>query len=589
MSRIPQDFVEQLLSRIDIVEIIDERWPLKRAGKEAVACCPFHSEKTPSFTVSKRKQFYHCFGCGAHGTAIGFLMNFARLDFSEAVAELAQRAGMPIPSASAKGPREDGLAELYRILQQAQDFFRQQLKAHGSATRAKDYLAERGLSNEVIQSFELGFAPPGWRNLANALGGSEPLRDRLLRAGLLAAKAGAMPYDRFRDRIIFPIHDRRGRVIGFGGRVLDQTTPKYLNSPETALFQKRRELYGLFQVLQAPARARKIIVVEGYLDVLALAQFGISNVVATLGTAIALDQLERLFGIVPEVVLCFDGDRAGRAAAWRALETALPALRDGRQMGFVFLPENEDPDSLIRNEGGEAFEARVTQAKGIITYLFEHLLGQIDYGTLEGRARLVALAKPLLLKLPSGSLRHLAFHRLAELSGVSVEELVPRSSRPSAAGQSLRPRRKDNRWEHPSLVRKTVALLLQDPSLAKQAIAAPFLEQLELPGISLLKELADFLVTRPEITTGAIVEHFRDHSAGPHLAKLARQEWYLTPEGIEREFVDALQRLAERHFEQRYDSLAAKCRVSALNDQEKCEYRSLLQRRAAAKSQDRTL
>lgn len=588
MSRIPQDFVEQLLSRIDIVEVIEERWPLKKAGREAVACCPFHSEKTPSFTVSKTKQFYHCFGCGAHGTAIAFLMAFARLDFSEAVAELAQRAGMQLPSHTAEGWKEDGVAELYGVLQQCRNFFCQQLRQPGSAVRAKNYLAQRQLSPEVIQSFELGFAPPGWRNLASALGHNEALQDRLLRAGLLVSKSGAIPYDRFRDRIMFPIHDRRGRVIGFGGRVLDQTTPKYLNSPETVLFRKRRELYGLFQALQGPAKAHRMIVVEGYLDVLALAQFGITNVVATLGTAIALEQVERLFGLVPEVVLCFDGDQAGRAAAWRALEKALPAMRDGRQMSFVFLPENEDPDTLIRREGREAFEARVTQAKGLTTYLFEHLLAQTDNGTLEGRARLVALAKPLLLKLPPGALQSLAFQRLAELSGVAASDLTPRSSR-SMPAKSHRPRPGDHHQGHPSLVRKTVTLLLQRPSLAIQAAQATFIEKVELPGISLLRELTEFLVSRPEISTGAIVEHFRQHPAGPHLARLALQECHLAGEGLEREFADALQRLSEQHLDQRYESLAAKCRASALNDAEKCEYRSLLQRRTGAKSQDRTL
>jgi DNA primase len=589
LSRIPRDFVEQLLSRIDIVEVIEERWALKKAGREAVACCPFHSEKTPSFTVSKTKQFYHCFGCGAHGTAIGFLMEFARLDFSEAVAELAQRAGMPLPRDTTKGPKEDGLAELYGVLQQSSDFFCQQLKEHASAGRAGNYLAQRQLSKEAMESFQLGFAPPGWRNLASVIGCSEGLREQLLRAGLIVAKPGAMPYDRFRDRIMFPIHDRRGRVIGFGGRVLDQTTPKYLNSPETVLFRKRRELYGLFQALRDGPRASRMIVVEGYLDVLALAQFGIANVVATLGTAISLEQLERLFGIAPQVVLCFDGDRAGRAAAWRALETALPAMRDGRQMSFVFLPEADDPDTLIRREGREAFEARVTQAKGFTTCLFEHLLAETDNNTLEGRARLVALGKPLLFKLPPGALQRLAFQRLAELSGVSVSDVTVRPPPLTSARRTQRPRPGDNRQAHPSLVRKMVTLLLQRPALATQAVQATFLEELELPGIGFLQELTDFLASRPEISTGAIIERFRDHPAGLHLSKLALQECHLAGEGMEREFADALQRLSEQHLEQRYESLTAKCRASSLNDEEKCEYRALLQRRAGAKSQDRTL
>lgn len=590
LSRIPRDFVEQLLARIDIAEVIEERWPLKRAGREAIACCPFHSEKTPSFTVSKTKQFYHCFGCGAHGTAIGFLMAFAHLDFMEAVAELAHRAGLPMPSDFTEGPKGGGLAELYEVLQQSRSFFCQQLKESGSAARARNYLAQRQLSNAVIESFELGFAPPGWRNLASAIGRSEVVRDRMLRAGLIVSKPGAMPYDRFRDRIMFPIHDRRGRVVGFGGRVLDQATPKYLNSPETVVFRKRRELYGLFQALHGAPRVRRMIVVEGYLDVLALAQFGITGVVATLGTAIAAEQLERLFGIAPEVVLCFDGDRAGRAAAWRALETALPTMRDGRQMSFVFLSENDDPDTLIRREGREAFEARVTQAKGLTAYLFEHLLDQTDHSTLEGRARFVALAKPLLLKLPPGALQRLAFQRLVELSGIAMSDLTPHRSRPAPADGSRHSRLRENYQGHPSLVRKTVTLLLQRPSLANQAANATFfLDKVELPGIALLKELTEFLATRPEITTGAVVEHFRDHPAGAHLARLAAQECHLAGEEVEQEFAGALERLSEQHLEQRYESLAAKCRTSPLNDEEKSEYRALLQRRAGVKSRDRTL
>ncbi|MGF1614434.1 MAG: DNA primase [Gammaproteobacteria bacterium] len=589
MSRIPQDFIEELLSRIDIVEVIEERWPLKKAGREFTACCPFHSEKTPSFTVSKTKQFYHCFGCGAHGTAIGFLMAFARLDFGEAVAELAHQVGMPLPSTPEKGGQEAGVAELYGVLQQAKDFYCQQLERSHAAVRARHYIAQRGLSKEVIQAFEVGFAPPGWRNLAAAMGGGEVLQDRLLRSGLTVSRPGAGPYDRFRDRITFPIHDRRGRIVGFGGRVLDQSTPKYLNSPETVLFRKRRELYGLFQALQHRNGIERVIVVEGYLDVLTLRQFGMANVVATLGTAIGLEQLERLFGTVPEVIMCLDGDQAGRTAAWRALEIALPAMRDGRRMSFMFLPEGEDPDSLVRREGRAAFEARVARAKGLTTYLFEHLLQQAGNGTLEARARLVALAKPLLRKLPVGALQRLALQHLAELSGVAASELSRRPARPKPLGRPGNPWPGDPHRASPSLVHKTVLLLLQCPALAGQAAQAGFLDKIELPGIALLKDVVEFLTDRPKISMGAIVERFREHPAGAELATLATQECHLLDDGIEREFTDALHRLWEKHLEQRYESLTVKCRTSALDETEKCEYRSLLQRRGGAKTQDRAL
>lgn len=586
MSRIPQHFIDELLSRIDIVELIEERLPLKKTGKDYSACCPFHFEKTPSFTVSRTKQFYHCFGCGAHGTAIGFLMNYGRLDFSEAVCELAERVGLQVPTDTASSKDTDTTTALYRILEQAHSFFCRQLSDHASAPRANNYLVRRGLSEEVVQEFELGYAPPGWHNLVHALGQSEAVRDQLCQAGLVVRRSDGTAYDRFRDRLMFPIQDRRGRIIGFGGRVLNDGTPKYLNSPETALFQKRRELYGLFQVLRHRQTPGQVLVVEGYLDVLALVQFGIPYVVATLGTAVTTQHLERLLGVAAQVVFCFDGDRAGRTAAWRALDTVLPLMRDGRQVRFLFLPEGDDPDSLVRREGQEAFEARLAQAKGLTTYLFEHLLEQTDT-TLEGRARLAHLAKPLLQKLPMGALRHLALQRLADLCGMTMGEaaiLVAGPSQKSRHTASLK-----RSGKAPSLVRTMVTLLLQHPPLALQAQQAKFLAAVDLPGISLLRELIQLLAHRPQLSTGAIVEHFHEHAVGRHLAKLAVQESHLTGEALEREFADALQRLSQAQLKQRYAALTATSRERALNEEEKSEYRSLLQRAARSKPQDPTL
>ncbi|MEK6771534.1 MAG: DNA primase, partial [Pseudomonadota bacterium] len=349
-GRIPREFIDELLNRVDIVEVIDARVPLKKAGKDYKACCPFHDEKTPSFTVSQTKQFYHCFGCGKNGSAIGFLMDYENLSFPEAVTDLAQRVGLTVPTeASGTAAPDSGSHALLDLLNEAGRFYRNQLRSHPSAGKAIDYLKGRGLSGEITQSFGIGYAPEGWDNLTKVLGKDDPTRDQLVAAGLAAKKEGGGYYDRFRNRVIFPIHDHRGRIVGFGGRVMDpKDEPKYLNSPETALFHKGRELYGLFRARDAIKKSGRVLVVEGYMDVVALAQHGIDYAVATLGTAATRDHLDRLYRHAPEVVFCFDGDRAGREAAWRALETTLPLLHEGRQASFLFLPEGEDPDTLVR-------------------------------------------------------------------------------------------------------------------------------------------------------------------------------------------------------------------------------------------------
>ncbi|MDJ0740543.1 MAG: DNA primase, partial [Gammaproteobacteria bacterium] len=391
---IPQHFIDDLLARADIVEIIGRRVPLKKAGREFHACCPFHSEKTPSFTVSPAKQFYHCFGCGAHGSALGFLMEYDRLSFPEAVEELASSMGLEVPREAAfdQGPDH---RPLYELLELAAQHYEQQLRQHADAARAVDYLRQRGLSGEIAARFRLGFAPPGWDNLLQALGGDDERVARLRDAGLITEQDHKR-YDRLRDRIIFPIRDGRGRVVGFGGRLLGDGKPKYLNSPETPVFHKGRELYGLYEARQADGHPARLLVVEGYMDVVALAQFGIGNAVATLGTATTSDHLEKLYRATPEVVFCFDGDRAGRDAAWKALQTALPLMRDGRQARFLFLPDGEDPDSLVRQIGAAAFTERVGGAQPLSEYLFEKLSAQVDMQTLDGRARLGELTQPLL-------------------------------------------------------------------------------------------------------------------------------------------------------------------------------------------------
>ena len=413
-NRIPQGFIDDLMARVDIVDVVEERVALRKAGKEYTACCPFHNEKTPSFTVSPEKQFYHCFGCGAHGTALGFLIDYAQLSFPEAVQELAQRAGMQLPDLP-ETQEDSNRANLYAVLGRAQEFYRGALRENPHADVAVGYLKARGLTASIAAEFGIGFAPPGWDNLARALATTPSEQELLARAGLTAISDGGRHYDRLRNRIIFPILNRRGQVVGFGGRTLDDATPKYLNSPETAVYHKGSELYGLFQARAHERRLQRVIVVEGYLDVVALAQFGIRNVVATLGTAVTSEQLEQLLRLCPNVDFCFDGDTAGRNAAWRALQTALPLARDGRRLGFLFLPRGEDPDSFVRQHGADAFRAKVEQAVSLSTFLFDHLLSQQEVETLEGRAQLVEMARPLLRRLPAGAFRLLAINRLSEL------------------------------------------------------------------------------------------------------------------------------------------------------------------------------
>ncbi|MGD8843266.1 MAG: DNA primase, partial [Gammaproteobacteria bacterium] len=425
-GRIPQSFIDELLNRVDIVDVIEQRVPLKKAGREFQACCPFHNEKTPSFTVSPGKQFYHCFGCGAHGSAVGFLMDYENLSFPEAIEELARSVGMEVPHEAAASARtQEQRHDHYSLLEAADRFYREQLRHHPQAGRAIDYLKARGLSGQVAQTFGLGYAPPGWDSLFKHLG-DPGSRNLAVELGLLVQKDDGGAYDRFRDRIMFPIRDRRGRCIGFGGRVLGDEKPKYMNSPESPVFHKGSELYGLFEARKAGQKLERLLVVEGYMDVVALAQFGLTNAVATLGTSTTPEHLERLFRTVSEVVFCFDGDAAGRGAAWRALENALPVLRDGREARFLFLPEGEDPDTLVRRIGADAFCQQTVDSVPLSKYFFESLCAQVDTGSVDGKARLVELAKPLLKRLPDSVFRDLMMESLSELSGLKVAQLRQR-------------------------------------------------------------------------------------------------------------------------------------------------------------------
>lgn len=429
MARIPDYFVQDLLARTDIVELVNSRVPLKKSGRNYSACCPFHQEKTPSFSIAPDKQFYYCFGCGANGNAVGFLMEYERLSFPEAVEQLAHKAGLEVPKEEDGRPSQskqqrDRLQVLYDLLSRAERFYRQQLKSAPEKKGAVDYLKGRGLSGEIAKRYGLGYAPPGFDNLMTGLSLDKEGVEQALQAGLLVRNDDSnRTYDKFRDRAIFPIRDSRGRTIGFGGRILGDGKPKYLNSPETPVFHKGQELYGLWEWRQSKEKSGRLFVVEGYMDVIALAQNGVENSVATLGTATTEEHAQKLFRQVDNVVFCFDGDNAGRRAAWRALESAMSALEDGKQARFLFLPDGEDPDTLIRAQGREAFLVLADQAPTLSTYLFNHLSEDLDLSTVDGRARLAKLAMPILERAKGELYRKLLRRELAALTRLEEDEL----------------------------------------------------------------------------------------------------------------------------------------------------------------------
>ncbi|MEZ0471399.1 DNA primase [Luteimonas salinilitoris] len=575
MARIPDAFIDDLLARTDIVEVIGARVPLKRQGKEYAACCPFHDERSPSFTVSPTKQFYHCFGCGAHGSAISFLMNYDRMEFLDAVEELARSTGMEIPRETQQRNQDGDTQALFNALDAAAGFFRKQLAANA---KARAYLDGRGVDDALREQFGIGYAPDGFSALKDALGSDERRLGLLERAGLLSKNDRGHSYDKFRDRVMFPIADRRGRTIAFGGRVLDKSDgPKYLNSPETALFHKGRELYGLWQVRQANQKIARLIVVEGYMDVIALFQHGIAQAVATLGTATTPDHAELLFRNAPDVYFCFDGDAAGRRAATRAMESVLPRMRDGRQAFFLFLPDGEDPDSLVRAEGAAGIDARLREAVPLSRFLFDSLGADVNLGTLDGKARLAERAQPMLAQIPDGAFADLMRQRLTELTGVGARGSAPQTHVPThrvRRGASMVPAPKR------SLVRAAISLLLQRPALALELPDSYRFTALRQPGITLLTELIALVHARPGITTGSLLEHFEEREEAEALQKLAAQSMPGEEAGWRDEFVGAIAQLDRQTLQQRIDELQTRVSeggFSSLTDQEKAELRDLQQ------------
>lgn len=568
MARIPDAFIDDLLARTDIVELVGSRVPLKRQGKEYSSRCPFHDERSASFTVSPTKQFYHCFGCGAHGTAISFLMNYDRLEFLDAVDELAKRVGMEVPRDTQQRNATPDSVDQYAALDAAAKFFQKQLAI---SDKARGYFDRRGVDDAIRIQFGLGYAPDGFSALRDALG-TDPRRMALLeRVGLFSKNDKGHVYDKFRDRVMFPIHDRRGRTIAFGGRVMDpEDSPKYLNSPETPLFHKGRELYGLWQVRQTNSKIERLIVVEGYMDVIALFQHGITQAVATLGTATTPDHAELLFRNAPDVYFCFDGDAAGRRAAGKAMESVLPRMKDGRQAFFLFLPDGEDPDTLVRSEGSAGFDIRLRDATPLSMFFFDELGKDVNLGTLDGKARMAERAKPLLAQIPDGAFGDLMRQRLTELTGVGAR--VAAQPQPSSQRARAQPAQTQKR----SLVRSAIALLLQQPSLALALPSTDDFNALRQPGVALLAELVTLVHARPDITTGGVLEHFADREEVAALQKLASQDMPGEEALWQNEFADAMAQLQKQTLHQRIDELQAKQREVGLDDDDKVELRALL-------------
>lgn len=579
-GRIPREFIDDLLVRVDIVDLIDSHVPLKKTGNNFVARCPFHAEKTPSFSVNRKKQFFHCFGCGASGNAISFLMEFSHLDFVEAVEDLAAFVGIDVPRESveyqsSKQKKEDS-SELYALMEQVAGFYVERLRSGVEGKIAAEYLKNRGVGGASASDFMLGYAPDEWQALTARFDSK-----LLLEAGLVVIKEGGQIYDRFRGRIMFPIRDRRARIIGFGGRVLDNSLPKYLNSPETSLFHKSREVYGLYELLAKNAKPQRILIVEGYMDVIALAQYGIHYAVATLGTAASQAHLDLLFRFCSELVFCFDGDKAGREAAWRAMEPAFSSLKDGRQIRIMLLPPNHDPDSLVREEDVDGFVGRVQAAETLSDYFFGHFSNELNLSEIEGRAQLVSKARPYLEKLPESIFREMMFARLKELSGWANLDVFENAAT-LASNQGLKQVRKADRnlsqdGNRLSSARVAVALLVQNPRLAE------LVEQreidwngLDFPGAGLFRSILQTIADKKPVNAAVLVECYRDAAEEKSIKALALLDSQVSDDKIDAVFCDSLDRLLNQARESALTRLLNKGKTNGLDAQEKELLRKML-------------
>jgi len=576
-GKIPQNFIDELLTRTDIIDVIDAYVPLKKAGKNHKACCPFHEEKTPSFNVNQDKQFYYCFGCTASGTAITFLMEHLRIGFVEAIEDLASRAGMEIPrEAYSSGDSSSASNKLYELLESITEYYTNELKNNKNTNNIINYIKKRNINNETRVEFELGFAPPGWDNLVSNFGKSKETIKLLVDAGVIIKNDRGSYYDRFRNRLIFPIRDQRGRVIGFGGRVLGDETPKYLNSPETQIFQKGRELYGLFQARKASRDLKDIYIVEGYMDVIALAQFGIKNVVATLGTAATFEHIGKLFRITNKLIFCFDGDEAGKKAAWRALENSLSLLKNGRQVYFIFLPNNEDPDTFVNKNGKNAF-INTEMLTPLSDFLFNSISHNINLEILEGRSEMINKTLPYLAKLPLDPYKDIIVKELSKITGYEVNDIQKQLSIPEKS--DLKKLKNSNKKVENNRgiekIRWLIRCLLHQPSLALNVESTESLLALESSGIDFLCELIQLIKKNPNITLGGILENWRDSKFEKRLCELASEEDEFNEIGVTNAvFTDAISGLIETH-QKEFETFKKKSSPLELTDEEKLKYREM--------------
>lgn len=536
---IPKAFIDDLITRVDIVDLIDSYVPLKRTGHNFVSCCPFHQEKTPSFSVSQQKQFYHCFGCGASGNVIGFMMAYRNLEFREAIIELASRVGLEVPHENTALTKLS--QNLYTLLAEVTRYYQQQLQQF---SHAKDYLANRGLTDAIIDEYQLGYVPEGWNHLTRAFPKNE---QALIATGMLIEKSPGRLYDAYRDRIMFPIHDRRGRIIGFGGRVLaaDQQ-PKYINSPETTLFHKSKSLYGLYQVAKKNAHPEFILVVEGYMDVIALAQHGFPNTVAALGTATTRDHVQSLLRYTQHLIFCFDGDKAGRKAAWKALESALPCLDAKAKFQFMFLPEGEDPDTLIRQGGPDAFRRYINEAKLLESFFFEELSDQLDLSTMADRSKLVEISKPYFSLMPPCAYRDLMMEELSHkvrMNMTTLQGQVPTEKNYSALLM------KEGKLKQ-SHARIALTLLIQHPELIEHITSIPSMDSLDPKTGKILHELITVLKQEAIHTTGGLLEYYRGHEYETWMTKLATIKLKETSH-LKEELLGALNKMQEEFLDQK--------------------------------------
>jgi DNA primase len=566
-GRVPRAFIDDLLNRVDIVEVIDARLPLKKKGREYWACCPFHGEKTASFSVSSVKQFYHCFGCQKSGNAVGFLMDYDHMEFIEAIETLAQSLGIDVPYEKGNAPPRpaQGLDAMYQTMEQSAGFFQLQLKQNQPAI---DYLKNRGISGQTAKTFAIGYAPPGWNNIK----GDEKW---LVETGMLIKKDDGKQYDRFRHRLMFPIRDRRGRCIAFGGRVIDpEDNPKYLNSPESPLFHKSDEIYGLFELKKAVTNIDRIFITEGYMDVVALAEHGVLTAVATLGTAINNRQIESLFRVCKNLVFCFDGDAAGKKAAWRSLEQCLASLKEGRLARFLFLPEGQDPDSYINEFGKDSFDSQVEEASTLTAYLFDSLLKECNIRSLEGRAQFLDRLRPYFAQIPLQSLKDQILAEVEARLGQQIDGRMLRLLGEDKPTQQSPSRLPEQHW---TPTRLAINLLLKKPALGASTGTHNELADSGIPGVDLLLKILDILHEEPDISTQNLLARFSGEDHETHLYRLAAMEPPVeNDETLERMFADCLQSLQKQYIHHRQKQLIAKLQSGeALSDAEKREHKKL--------------